>query len=112
MICEAGAVVICLFPFVDAPVVKSRPAVVLSTSDFNAAEGATALLMITSAARSRRPSDYQLMDWQAAGLKAPCLVRMKLFTADNAVIDQDIGKLSEIDWRAVQKTVSASLALT
>jgi mRNA interferase MazF len=111
MICDAGAVVICLFPFVDGPVVKSRPAVVLSTSSFNASEGATVLIMITSAARSRRPSDYGVIHWQEAGLKTPCFVRMKIFTADNALIGQNIGTLSALDWRAVQTSVAASLSL-
>ena len=103
MIYEPFAVVDVPFPFVDSFRQKSRPALVLSNSTFQKANGAMILAMITSAERSSWKFDAALADWRMAGLKKPCLIRWKLFTLDAALIRGLRGHLSERDIGAARE---------
>jgi len=111
VIFEPSDVVVVPFPFTDRPASKRRPALVLSTHDFNASHDRTILAMITSAAVHPWPSDVPLLGWQDAGLAVPCTVRMKLFTLDTALIVRRVGTLSAQDsssvWTAIRKTLTA-----
>ncbi|WP_414675675.1 type II toxin-antitoxin system PemK/MazF family toxin [Methyloceanibacter sp.] len=70
MICEPYSTVVVPFPFIDRALAKPRPALVLSSKNFNEANGHTLLAMITTAARSRWPNDQEISDIEAAGLLA------------------------------------------
>ena len=100
MICNAYDVVVVPFPFNDRRVSKRRPAMVLSSSEFNAASGNTVLAMITSAGNPPSPLDIEI-DSKKAGLKAPSKVRMKLFTLDNRLILNKAGALAKNDRVAI-----------
>ena len=63
--------------------------------------------MITSAANAGWPSDVAITDLAGAGLNAPSVVRMKLFTLDQALIHGSIGRLGRRDRNAVERTVRA-----
>ena len=56
------------------------------------AVGQSVLAMITSAAHSRWPLDVPLTDLAAAGLPAPSVVRMKLFTLDDRLVERRRGR--------------------
>ena len=101
---EQWDVVIVPFPFSTQPGNKRRPALVLSLRAFNQG-GSTVLAMITTAGHHPWPGDVTLTGLQAAGLNAPCLVRIKLFTLDNRLIVKKIGRLAAAD----QQQVSAQL---
>ena len=89
-----GDVVTVPFPFIDRPVQKLRPALVLSNKP-DGEEGRHVLLaMITSAKRSRWKSDVVLHDWRAAGLNAESIVRWKIFTIEAALVQGVRGSLS------------------
>src|SRR5579864_5729053 len=77
--CEPGDVVVVPFPFTDSPQSKRRPALVLSRKSFNQG-GHTVLTMITSAQHQPWPGDHPIADLTVAGLRAPCTVRLKIFT--------------------------------
>lgn len=111
MICDAGDVAIVPFPFSDLPVAKARPAVVISSAATNDLEGETLLAMITTAAAGGRPGDTPLTDLAEAGLKTPCVVRLKLFTLDNRLIARRIGALSDVDRSAARIAVAGLMAL-
>jgi mRNA interferase MazF len=95
--CERFDVVVVPFPFVDAPQAKPRPALVLSTRAFNAANGHTVLAMITRAAATRWPSDHRLADLAPTGLRVASVVRWKVFTLDNRIIRGRIGSIGAGD---------------
>ena len=61
------------------------------------------MAMITSAKRSRWESDIPIAHLQAAGLNAPSVVRLKLFTIDTAFILQIRGSLADEDRAALAK---------
>jgi mRNA interferase MazF len=110
VICEFGDVVVVPFPFVDRPVSKKRPTVVLSTRDFNAANDHSVCAMITTAVGSSWPSDIPIADGASAGLAHQSLIRWKVFTLPNQWILRKVGALAAKDRAAVVRTARKSLA--
>jgi mRNA interferase MazF len=96
--CDPFDVVVVPFPFVDSDLTKRRPALVLSIRDFNK-QGQSILAMITSAEHTRWPTDVTI-DWKQAGLPRPSIVRMRLFTLDNRLIERRAGRLNTADRRS------------
>jgi mRNA interferase MazF len=95
-----GDVVICAFP--GAHVVKSRPAVVLSTEVYHFNRPDVILGLITTRdPQPPSPTDCEIRDWQQAGLRVPSYFRLYVVT----LLQRDvrvIGKLSDFDWRTVR----------
>lgn len=106
MICEPWDVVVVPFPFTDKAGTKRRPALVLSSRLFNE-NGHSVLAMITTKSHSPWLGDSPVTDLAIAGLHAPCLVRLKLFTLDNSLFLRRSGRLSVED----QHTVGDSLQI-
>ena len=79
---------------------QERPAAVISKAVFNR-RGHTVLSMITSALHEGWPGDVRIGDYRGAGLDAPCILRLKLFTLDNRLILKKIGRLNPVDRRSV-----------
>jgi mRNA interferase MazF len=109
VICDLGDVVVVPFPFVDIAAEKRRPSVVLSRQEFNRANGHSICAMVTTASRTKWPSDIEIADLGAAGLARPCVVRFKLFTLPNAIILRRAGALAETDRNSVVSTARAIL---
>lgn len=87
------------FPFTDKQASKTRPALVISNSEFNHATGKTVFAMITSSTKTTWLHDAKISDLNTAGLRIPCIVRMKLFTIDNNLVLERLGCLSLQDQR-------------
>ncbi len=103
-------VVVVPFPFVDRAHSRRRPALAISSADaFGSKIGHTVLAMITSAHNAPWPLDVVVSDLDAAGLPAPSVVRMKLFTIDERFILKKAGVLGYDDSRAVTQSLSAAL---
>ena len=97
MICDHWQVVAVPFPFMERPAVKRRPALIISTKEFNAINDHSVMAMITTAMLETWPSDYALVKSREAGLKVDCYVRWKVFTLPNAMIINKIGELADED---------------
>ena len=85
------------FPFSDMPVVKRRPALVLSNRRFNEENGQAVMAMITTGKESGWLSDTLIRDISSAGLVTDCFVRWKVITLPNSLIIRRLGRLSPID---------------
>lgn len=104
---EAYDVVVVPFPFTDRSTNKRRPALVLSDHEvFNEKVGQSILAMITSRTNAPWPLDVPVEDLDAAGLPAPSMVRMKLFTLDDQLILRRAGRLGQTDELNVQLTLA------
>jgi mRNA interferase MazF len=104
---EQWQVVVVPFPFTDRRARRRRPALVVSRPDaLGARIGHSVLAMITSAGHSRWPLDVPVSDLACAGLPAPSVVRMKLFTLDDRLVERRIGRLAPAD----ATSVAAALA--
>lgn len=104
-------VVIVPFPFTDKAQAKRRPALVISGGAFNKKAGHGVLAMITSANNPPWPFDVTVSDLAAAGLPAPSVVRMKLFTLDHRFIIAKRGSLSGKDRKALDQALKTALEL-
>lgn len=101
---EAGEVVVVPFPFTDKQAQKRRPTLAISSpSTFPG--GHAVLAMITSSKHSAWPLDLPILDLQAAGLSSPSVIRMKIFTLDNRLIQPKAGRLSDEDRGAMSVAV-------
>lgn len=103
MICDHWDVVSVPFPFMERPAVKRRPALIVSTRQFNAENDHSVLAMITAAMLDRWPSDYFLTRYLEAGLKHACYVRWKVFTLPNNMIAKKVGELADEDREELMK---------
>ena len=108
---EPFDVVVVPFPFSDREATRRRPALVVSSPDFNATHDQSILAMITSAGGGDWPSDVTIRDWCEAGLSVPCKVRLKLFTLDDALILRKTGALSERDAEEVRSSLMRFLVI-
>jgi mRNA interferase MazF len=110
VICDFGDVVVVPFPFVDFAADKRRPSLILSREAFNNSHGHSICAMITTAARSKWPTDVAIENLKLAGLNRPCVVRWKLFTLPNSLILKRAGKLAARDRDNVASVVQEILA--
>jgi mRNA interferase MazF len=110
VICSFAEVVVVPFPFVDRPITKTRPALVLSSRDFNEEHDQSILAMITTGANSSWPSDIVIGDGEHAGLSHRSVVRWKVFTLPNQIILKRIGMLGAEDVAAVKHAARRHLA--
>ena len=97
-------IVVVPFPFVDAQKTKNRPALVISTKQFNQ-DGNSVLMMITSALHPHWYLDTEITDLKKAGLEKKSVIRTKLFTIDNRLIKGCIGSLSMQDQVSFSKNI-------
>lgn len=95
------------FPFADSPEkVKYRPALVISDAVcFGTPIKHSVVLMITSAKQSSFPLDVPIFHYQGTGLPQACIIRMKFFTVDNALITNIVGMLSHEDKKEVKENL-------
>jgi mRNA interferase MazF len=101
--CDAFDVVTVPFPFTDRTASKRRPAVVMSRPvTLGERAGHAVLAMITSAGGTPWPLDVPVQDRTSAGLAVDCVVRMKLFTLDHALVVRKIGRLGRPDQARVR----------
>ena len=85
------------FPFTDKAKQKPRPALVISSRSFNAAQDHVILLMITTASHTHWPSDISITDLGSTGLTAASVLRFKCFTLEESLVTRKIGRLSKQD---------------
>lgn len=93
------------FPFTDIAGAKSRPTVVISSARFNAEHGQSILAMITTARAGGWPTDHSIVDLATAGLRHDSVIRWKIFTLDNRIIQARIGHLAASDVRACERSL-------
>ena len=103
-------IVVVPFPFTDKAAQKRRPALVISDSKaFNQPAGRSVMAMITSAGNAPLPLDTHITDLKSAGLSAPSVVRMKLFTLDHRFVIRKAGRLSPTDGKKFEQALRKAL---
>ncbi len=77
---------------------KRRPAVIISENKrFNLETGKLVCAMITTGKSLKWSYDIEINDLKTAGLKKPCVIRMKLFTIDKRIVIEKIGQIEKKD---------------
>jgi mRNA interferase MazF len=85
------------FPFADEATTRRRPALVIATPAATDAFCIIWVLMITSAAQGRWPTDVPISDLRRGGLSHPCVVRTSKITALDSRLATPIGDLAATD---------------
>ncbi len=96
MVYQKGDVLILPFPFTDGTAAKSRPAVVVSRTEYVDRAGDVVVAAITSR-EARNDYERELQEWQEAGLLQPSTVCAKLATVQCDQILHHIGQLDATD---------------
>lgn len=97
---KSGDVVVGAFP--GAQVIKTRPAVVLSTENYHKHRPDVVVgLITTQAPNPMAPTDCVLRDWKQAGLHVASYFRLFPVTLLQREV-RLIGRLSDSDWESVR----------
>ncbi|WP_342268226.1 type II toxin-antitoxin system PemK/MazF family toxin [Candidatus Tisiphia endosymbiont of Empis tessellata] len=89
------------FPFTDKAAVKKRPALVISTSEYQINYNHCILAMITSAKQTSWQDDITIANLKIAGLPSPSKIRLKIFSLDCDLIIGKLGYLANEDRESV-----------
>ena len=98
-----GDVVLVPFPFTDQTTSKKRPAVIVSSAEYNKLRPDVILMAVTG-----HLSDYPRMgeatvsDWKAAGLLKASTLKPIITTIEKDLIIRSLGQLSQRDLSSLQ----------
>lgn len=102
-----GDVVLVPFPFTDQSGAKKRPAVIVSSSGYNASRRDLVIMAITS--QVRQPLGFgeaHIADWQAAGLIKPSVLKPVFTTIEQALVVRTMGALPAADLHTLRETIT------
>ncbi len=105
---DRGDVILVPYPFGERAGGRKRPALVISSRDYNQATGELVIAQITGRVSAPgRPGDSPVDDWKEANLPGPAMVRSRLATLETALVLRRLGKLTQNDFQRAH----AALAL-
>ena len=107
---DRGDVFLVPFPFTDLTDTKRRPALILSSGEYNGATGDVIIAQITSRVSAPlRPGDCSIDQWREAGLLAPSRVRAKLTTLAGTLLVRRLGRMPAGDLASVDRSLARVL---
>ena len=99
-----GDVVLVPFPFTDQSGAKKRPAVIVSSSGYNAGRRDLVIMAITSQVRpSLGFGEALVADWQDAGLIKTSVLKPVVTTIEQGLVVRTMGALSASDLRSLRE---------
>lgn len=110
---EKGDVVLVPFPFSNQTALKKRPAVIISSNDYNRISSDIVIMAVTS--QMGKPigiGECLIKNWQAAGLLKPSAVKAAISTVEQSLVLKRLGKLSPEDFISMDNALKAFLDLS
>lgn len=98
---DQGDVLLVPFPFTDQSGVKQRPAVVLSANAYNRSHPDLIMAPVTSQIKGGA-DEPEVVDWQAAGLLKPSVVKPILSSFEARLVRRQLGRLTHADLTQVR----------
>ena len=108
---KQGDVFLVPFPFTDQSGTKQRPAVVLSSSQYNQNHLDVILAPITSQIL-QTIDEIRLANWKSAGLLKPSVVKPVISSFDIVLVRRKLGALSNADRERVRAAFALILDLS
>jgi mRNA interferase MazF len=108
---KQGDVVLVGFIFSDESGGKRRPAIVVSTQDYNQGRQEVVIAAVTSNVDRQLPGDYLIVNWQKAGLLYPSVATGIIRTIKQTMIARRLGVVSTEDKRAIREQLKRTLGL-
>jgi len=100
-----GDVVVVKFPFASSLKYKARPAVIISTENYNKYSRDTFLILaISSQVSSKLSIEKEIKFYTEAGLLKPSIFKSSIATIESTFIIQKLGSLTHLD-RVTLKTM-------
>lgn len=90
------------FPFTDKQTVKRRPALIISSGEYQMNYNHCILAMITSTKHTSWQDDVIITNLESAGLTSPSKIRLKIFSLDISLILDKLGYLVDEDKQLLQ----------
>ncbi len=101
---DTNDVIIVPFPFSDLKTVKKRPAIVISSLNFNVYTPDIVIMAVTSQSLKKLSvGECFIEDWSEAGLVKRSVVKPAIATIEQNLVIRKIGKLSDADSISLQK---------
>ena len=100
-----GDVLLVKFTFSEGEGSKHRPALLLSTKDYNNHRQELIIAAITSNLKRRLVGDTKINNWEKTGLLYPSLITAIIRTIKKNMVDHKLGKLSDNDFRLAEKNL-------
>jgi mRNA interferase MazF len=95
---EFSDVILVPFPFTDQTTIKKRPAVVVSSDEYNSGRPDLIIMAITSRLHQiDKTGEKYVTDWQGAGLLKPSVFKPILATIENTLVLKQLGSLQSED---------------
>jgi mRNA interferase MazF len=107
---EFGEVLLVPFPFTDQSTTKKRPAIVISSQDYQQARIDLIVIAVTS--QVRLPLGFgeaPILQWQTAGLLKSSIIKPILATIEQQLVIRKLGKLESVDEQRLRKLLSVLL---
>jgi mRNA interferase MazF len=107
---DFGDVVLVPFPFTDQSTTKKRPAVLVSSAEYNAHRRDVILMAITSQMRATlEVGEAAVSDWRGAGLIKPSMFKPLLATIDARLVLRTMGRLQSADRETLARLLATIL---
>ena len=98
-----GDVVLVPFPFTDQTATKKRPAVVVSSAEYNKTRPDVILMAVTGQLSAyARTGEVVVGDWRVAGLLKPSTIKPILTTIEKTLIIRALGQMGSQDILALK----------
>lgn len=108
---QQGDIILVRFVYSDDSGAKRRPALVLSTEDYNQGRQEAIIAAITSNVHRLLVGDHLIEGWQEAGLLFPSVATGIIRTIKQAMIDRKLGEMPEVDLLSFQGKIRQALGL-
>jgi mRNA interferase MazF len=103
---SVGDVVLVPFPFTDQSGTKKRPAVLVSSSGYNANRRDIVIMAVTSQVRTPLGfGEAMVTDWQGAGLIKESVLKPVFATIEQGLVLRVMGHLSAADVKTLREVV-------
>jgi len=106
-----GDVVLVNFIFTDETGVKKRPAIIISSREYNNNRQEAIISAITSRTERILTGDYLIKDWKKAGLISPSLATCIIRTIKQDMISKKLGKVTANDLKQIDKHLKIALGI-
>ncbi|HLA77179.1 MAG TPA: type II toxin-antitoxin system PemK/MazF family toxin [Vicinamibacteria bacterium] len=91
------------FPFSDQTGLKRRPAVIVSSAEYQARRRDLVIMAITSQTGFRPAfGEFTITEWKKAGLITPSAVKPVLTTVEKRLVLNKLGEFQQVDVRALR----------
>lgn len=98
-----GDVVLVPFPFTNQTASKKRPAVVISSEQYNVERPDIIIMAVSSQIGPESTvAEATVKNWQAAGLLKPSVMKSILTTIEKGLVLKNLGRLAKEDRQALQ----------